>query len=136
MGLYLGGNGHLAFFRRWSAAPGTDTAAASIQEPTATSPSLSEASSTAASTALRDSVARSPQQASGVWETTGFCTDLQWAQGPRLSLCLAFRDNGDYKVHISRVSRTPPVPVGRSLEAYQDGTWNLLYGDDDHPLAI
>merc|ERR1712004_877589 len=24
------------------------------------------------------------------WETTGFCTNMRWAQGPRLSICLAF----------------------------------------------
>jgi len=70
------------------------------------------------------------------WETTGFCTDLGWAQGPRLSLCLAFRDDGPYKVRIARVCSEPPVLTPRSQDAYQDAKWNLLYGDDDHPLAI
>jgi hypothetical protein len=70
------------------------------------------------------------------WETTGFCTDLRWAQGPRLSLCLAFRDNGAYQVRISRVGRSPPIVPKRSEDAYQEHRWNLLYGDDDHPLAI
>jgi len=70
------------------------------------------------------------------WETTGFCTDLKWAQGPRLSLCLAFRDNGPYKVCISEVSTQPPFVPAPSKDAYQDNKWSLLYGDDDHPLAI
>jgi hypothetical protein len=70
------------------------------------------------------------------WETTGFCTDLRWAQGPRLSLCLAFRDNGAYHVRMSSVGQTPPLMPQRSEEAYQENRWNLLYGDDDHPLAI
>lgn len=72
----------------------------------------------------------------GQWETTGFCTDLKWAQGPRLSLCLAFRDNGPYRVVISRVGTSPPFEPSPSKEAYQESKWSLLYGDDDHPLAI
>jgi hypothetical protein len=70
------------------------------------------------------------------WETTGFCTNMKWAQGPRLSMCLAFRDNGEYRVRISRVSREPPAIPQRSGEAYKEEKWNKLYGDDDHPLAI
>eukprot|EP00933_Yihiella_yeosuensis_P037348 TRINITY_DN31250_c0_g1_i1.p1 TRINITY_DN31250_c0_g1~~TRINITY_DN31250_c0_g1_i1.p1 ORF type:complete len:407 (-),score=53.03 TRINITY_DN31250_c0_g1_i1:340-1560(-) len=72
----------------------------------------------------------------GNWETTGFCTDLKWAQGPRLSLCLAFRDSGSYKVEISQVSSDPPFTPKPHKDAYQDSKWSLLYGDDDHPLAI
>jgi hypothetical protein len=70
------------------------------------------------------------------WETTGFCTDLRWAQGPRLCTCLAFRDEGAYNVRISKVSRQPPVTTSHRGEAYQDSKWSLLFGDDDHPLAI
>lgn len=70
------------------------------------------------------------------WETTGFCTDLRWAQGPRLSMCLAFRDDGAYRVRVARVGRTPPSQPAPSGEAYQEEKWSLLYGDDDHPLAI
>jgi len=70
------------------------------------------------------------------WETTGFCTDLKWAQGPRLSLCLAFRDSGPYRALITQVNNTPPVQPSPSADAYQDSKWSLLYGDDDHPLAI
>jgi hypothetical protein len=70
------------------------------------------------------------------WETTGFCTDLKWAQGDRLSLCLAFRDNGPYRVSMSRVGTEVPFTPKPSAEAYQDSRWSRLYGDDDHPLAI
>lgn len=70
------------------------------------------------------------------WETTGFCTDLRWAQGPRLSLCLAFRDTGAYQALITQVNNTPPIQPSPSAEAYKESKWSLLYGDDDHPLAI
>jgi len=109
MGLFLRG-GHLAFYRRWSGDAGDVVHEAS---------SISEA---------RSSLGR--------WETTGFCTDLSWAQGPRLSLCLAFRDDGAYHVRVSRVGRTPPCEPPRSADAYREDKWSLLYGDDDHPLAI
>jgi len=115
MGLYFQG-GQLAFFRKWSeaAAPRDGAADAEGENAGATLPA---------------SVVPS-------WETTGFCTDLRWAFGQRLSLCLAFRDAGRYDVRIVRVCRTPPVAVQKSAVAYQDSAWNLLYGDDDHPLAI
>jgi len=70
------------------------------------------------------------------WETTGFCSDLGWAKGPRLSLCLAFRDEGQYHVCISKLAREPPMPTTRNAEAYEDRSWSLLFGHDDHPLAI
>jgi len=107
MGLYLRG-GHISFFRRWRV--------------TVAPPAGSGA--TVGGTV------------EGPWETTGFCTDLKWAQGPRLSLCLAFRDNGPYRVLISRVGTSPPFEPKDNKEAYQDNKWSLLYGDDDHPLAI
>lgn len=75
-------------------------------------------------------------QQEGDWECTGFCTDLRWAQGPRLSLCLAFRDSGSYKVRIAKVCSSPPAMPARSNVAYQDDKWMLLYGDDEHSLAI
>lgn len=111
MGLYLHG-GHLAFFRRWSST-----------SPDGSIPEGSPGDGGSTSTP-------------GQWETTGFCTDLRWAQGPRLSMCLAFRDDGAYHVRVARVDRTPPALPARSREAYQEDKWSLLYGDDDHPLAI
>ena len=43
------------------------------------------------------------------WETTGFGTDLWWARSAKLSICIAFRDGGDYEVRIARVGRHPPT---------------------------
>jgi len=108
MGLYLRG-GHLAFFRRWSS--GSNEATGS----------------------------RPPEDSSGSvfpWETTGFVTDLTWAQGHRLSVCLAFRDEGPYRVQLARVGQTPPLAPHRSAVAFRKDNWNPLYGDDDHALAI
>jgi len=131
MGLYLSTAGHLAFFRRWAAAAvaGGEYATASG---TSTAAPRSVATGTDGTAAPLLAVAATELP----WETTGFCTDLKWAQGPRLSLCLAFRDNGAYRVRISQVGRQPPIIPMRSAEAYQEDRWNLLYGDDDHPLAI
>lgn len=70
------------------------------------------------------------------WETTGFCTDLRWAEGHRLSICLAFRDSGRYRVLISKVGGQPPLQPLPSAEAYEEKRWNVLFGDDVHPLAI
>eukprot|EP00439_Symbiodinium_sp_Y106_P044670 s2214_g5.t1 len=98
--------GQLAFFRRWRVA-------------------LDNASHMAAT-----------PNADMQWETTGFCTDLKWAQGPRLSLCLAFRDSGAYRALITQVNNTPPIQPSLSADAYKESKWSLLYGDDDHPLAI
>lgn len=98
--------GQLAFFRRWRVA-------------------MDNASHTAAT-----------PNADMQWETTGFCTDLKWAQGPRLSLCLAFRDSGAYRALITQVNNTPPIQPSLSADAYKESKWSLLYGDDDHPLAI
>lgn len=78
----------------------------------------------------------SDEATSQKWETTGFCTDLRWAQGPRLSLCLAFRDVGAYHALITQVNNTPPIQPSPSADAYEESKWSLLYGDDDHPLAI
>jgi hypothetical protein len=146
MGLYIRG-GHLAFYRRWFTQP----AAVSAQQMEAEAVLDNEWAenggplpmhdrdqgfpSTAAGTSAppRPAVADAPPPS---WETTGFCTDLRWAQGQRLSLCLAFRDDGQYNVRITRVGRAPPVPPHMSETAYQDNKWNHLYGDDDHPLAI
>lgn len=111
MGLFVQ-NGHIAFYRRWAVGSGP-TEDTSIEENRAQLPS-----------------AREP-----AWETTGFCTDLRWAFGPRLSLCLAFRDAGRYHVCIGKISHAAPTPTHKAEAAYQEGQWKHLYGDDDHPLA-
>jgi hypothetical protein len=117
MGLYLR-NSQLAFFRRWSAVP--------QDSPVMEAGGDSDLS---AQPAAREA-------AEAHWETTGFCTDLRWAQGHRLSLCVAFRDDGEYHVRISRICRAPPVLPHISEAGYQDQQWHHLYGDEDHPLAI
>lgn len=132
MGLYLR-NGHLAFFRRWFVAPAVERSPREGDEAAEDGEEGVNASAAAAEPAAP---VASVDGAEPPWETTGFCTDLKWASGQRLSLCLAFRDDGQYNVHIARVSRNPPIMPAKSDAAYQDGKWNHLYGDDDHPLAI
>lgn len=112
MGLYLQ-NGHIAFFRKWA------NGSAPTQDIALTRAGVQDANANEAS-----------------WETTGFCTDLRWAFGPRLSLCLAFRDAGQYNVCITKMCHEPPIAVRRADVAYQDNQWRHLYGDDNHPLAI
>jgi len=134
MGLYLR-NGHLAFFRRWFVDPTVSTTAledAAVAAEEGAQGSAAGAAPAAPATGANSDIAVVEPS----WETTGFCTDLQWASGQRLSLCLAFRDDGQYNVRISRVGRTPPISPHRSEAAYQDQKWSHLYGDDDHPLAI
>jgi len=70
------------------------------------------------------------------WETTGFVTDLHWAKGDRLSVCLAFRDEGPYHVHLTGIGTTPPMVPERSRVAYRNECWGLLYGDEDNPPVI
>jgi len=133
MGIFLQ-NGHLAFFRRWFAAPASADAA---DDSDVAMENVAEgANARATTTATPTEGANGTDVVEPSWETTGFCTDLRWASGQRLSLCLAFRDDGEYKVRIARVGRDPPVVPHKSEAAYQDGKWNHLYGDDDHPLAI
>jgi len=46
----------------------------------------------------------------GPWESTGFISDISWAEG-RLTPCLAFRDEGAYQVQIVNVGTHPPLPT-------------------------
>jgi hypothetical protein len=59
----------------------------------------------------------------GPWETTGFVSDLGWAEGTRLTPCLAFRDQGAYHVRITNIGTTPPVkmefPIASKLRTDQ-----------------
>mmetsp|Transcript_95149 Transcript_95149/g.268853 ORF Transcript_95149/g.268853 Transcript_95149/m.268853 type:complete len:396 (-) Transcript_95149:160-1347(-) len=56
------------------------------------------------------------------WETTGFVTDLGWAEGRCLTPCLAFRDEGEYHVKIVRVGSQPPLAPGQ----YDEANWSVL----------
>lgn len=60
----------------------------------------------------------------GRWETTGFVSDVRWAQGHRLTPALSFRNEGEYCVKGLRVATQPPIPVGRpSGNALGDLKW-------------
>lgn len=65
----------------------------------------------------------------GRWETTGFVTDLSWAEGRRLTPCLAFRDIGDYHLRITRISADPPVELEHPMPARDEHTWRSLDWD-------
>merc|ERR1719316_367611 len=61
----------------------------------------------------------------GPWETTGFVSDLEWAEGRRLTPSLAFRGEGEYSVKILRVDKQPPLNVGRpSAEIHSNVGWS------------
>jgi len=61
----------------------------------------------------------------GPWETTGFVSDLSWAEGRRLTPSLAFRGEGEYSVKILKVATEPPLSVGRpSAEIHNSVGWS------------
>lgn len=65
--------------------------------------------------------------APGPWETTGFISDLLWAEGRRLTPCLALRDAGNYRVRIVRVCAEPPEMPGLPQALSGEGAeWNDL----------
>jgi len=72
---------------------------------------------------FRRSAGKSEDDKLGPWETTGFVSNLSWAEGQRLTPCLAFRDRGDYRVRISNVGTAPPMkmelPIGSKLNTDQ-----------------
>jgi hypothetical protein len=57
----------------------------------------------------------------GPWETTGSISDLSWAEGRRLTPCLAFRDEGAYRVRVVCVGTQPPLPLERWSAAGDNG---------------
>lgn len=70
----------------------------------------------------------------GPWESTGFITDLAWAEGRRLTPCLAFRDEGTYRVRVVRVSSRPPHVPKRTGTAYEGASWSGLDWEAGQPL--
>jgi len=68
----------------------------------------------------------------GPWECTGFVTDLSWAEGERLTPCLAFRNEGKYRARVVCVGSQPPVLPGRTDMAFQEASWNALDWDADY----
>jgi hypothetical protein len=69
----------------------------------------------------------------GPWESTGFITDLAWADGQRLTPCLAFRDEGKYNVRIVQVSPLPPQLPKKKEMAYEERNWNGLDWEAGQP---
>jgi len=63
------------------------------------------------------------------WASTGFVTDLSWAEGRQLTPCLAFRDVGTYHVQITYVGATPPLVTERTTSAYDESSWRSLHWD-------
>jgi len=60
------------------------------------------------------------------WESTGFVSDFSWAEGRRLTPCLAFRNEGVYRVRLVKLSPMPPHMPTRTAMAYDDKNWNWL----------
>jgi len=60
------------------------------------------------------------------WETTGFVSDLSWAEGCRLTPCLAFRDAGAYHVSVTQVGSEPPVMPHRVAGAFKKENWRAF----------
>mmetsp|Transcript_18677 Transcript_18677/g.47984 ORF Transcript_18677/g.47984 Transcript_18677/m.47984 type:complete len:390 (-) Transcript_18677:458-1627(-) len=108
MGLYIKG-GHVAFFRRHAILPESGDGEV-------------------------DAVGKEPEL--GPWECTGFVTDLSWAEGKRLTPCLAFRDIGAYQVCMTRVDAGPPIVPQRSTLAYEESNWRSLDWDAGEQEAL
>lgn len=72
----------------------------------------------------------------GPWETTGFVIDLRWAEGSRLTPCLAFRDEGSYHVTVSRLGAEPPMMPQRLQGAYDEANWRELNWEGGQPIEI
>lgn len=62
----------------------------------------------------------------GPWESTGFIADLAWAEGRRLTPCLAFRDEGAYCVRVVRVCNQPPQVHQKLETTHDDASWSGL----------
>jgi len=60
------------------------------------------------------------------WETTGFIADLAWAEGKRLTPCLAFRDGGAYQVSVTHVGPKPPKMPTRNGKYFPDSSWKAF----------
>mmetsp|Transcript_125619 Transcript_125619/g.366978 ORF Transcript_125619/g.366978 Transcript_125619/m.366978 type:complete len:278 (+) Transcript_125619:54-887(+) len=58
-----------------------------------------------------------------VWETTGFVTDLSWAQGPALTPCLAFCKEGAFHVRTACVCPEPPMQMQQVPAMCDEAAW-------------
>jgi len=145
MGLFLCA-GHLAFFRRHSTSSSSSAAAseeapgaaAVAPPPPAPAAATPVAAAVAAAAAPRTAMASGKVEAAelGPWESTGYVTDLSWAEGRQLTPCLAFRDVGTYQVNIAHVGAVPPVPAERTASAYDEASWRSLHWDAGEQDAL
>lgn len=131
--------GRMAFFRRFSGGSGR-------------SPDLLDASNPDVAEAAADPAARGGDRLhsveggleeepveeeahaakAGLWETTGFISDLAWATGRWLTPCLAFRSEGAYQVRITQIGGPPPLPLeAPTAEALRNLGWNSLDWEAD-----
>lgn len=67
------------------------------------------------------------------WETTGYIVDLTWAEGRLLTPCLAFRDEGDYRVALGPIARRAPVKPEKYHLAWDIRNWYELNWEDGQP---
>eukprot|EP00929_Paragymnodinium_shiwhaense_P110399 TRINITY_DN77397_c0_g1_i1.p1 TRINITY_DN77397_c0_g1~~TRINITY_DN77397_c0_g1_i1.p1 ORF type:complete len:404 (+),score=28.77 TRINITY_DN77397_c0_g1_i1:55-1212(+) len=68
------------------------------------------------------------------WECTGFVTDLSWAEGRSLTPCIAFRDEGAYRVRIVKVGSEPPVPPAAMPSGPEESSWTTLDWEAAQPI--
>jgi len=116
MGLYLR-QGHLAFFRRCSAALAVGSALPGAEgRPASAAPAAANGAASVSASA-----SASAGKLLSRWETTGFVSDLAWAEGRCLTPCLAFRDEGAYRVRVVRVGPDPPIPLDCVADARAGG---------------
>ena len=109
-------DGRIAFFRRWSAeCLNTLRAVADFRSTTfgAFSDDEEDDGVSLRKDALECVAAAThgmpPDAAEPAWETTGFCSTFWWATGAKLAMCIAFRDDGPYRVSITKICREPPA---------------------------
>jgi len=72
----------------------------------------------------------------GDWESTGFITNLDWAEGKQLTPCLAFRDEGAYHVRLAALGSEPPLAPERLPAAYEEASWSDLNWDADQEQEL
>jgi hypothetical protein len=82
---------------------------------------------------LRRCAGEEPGQDPGPWESTGFVTDLSWSEGRCLTPCLAFRDEGAYRVRIVRVGAFPPLALDSVPATYDEARWSGLDWEAGEP---
>jgi hypothetical protein len=134
--------GRMAFFRRFSggsaAGPSRDTQAGAAEVGTRAGGADAAAAAMPGNNAhvLGEGVEEVEEESqaakAGLWETTGFISDLAWATGRWLTPCLAFRSEGAYQVRITQIGGPPPLHLeAPSAQALRELGWNSLDWEAD-----